>query len=316
MTQFDFVKNRKIFYIISLCLFAVILVSFFINGIVLDVTFKGGTRMLFELQQDIDPNDAGALVEQSLSGKKVNASITKTYAGGAEQNTTMLRLDVAGDEPLTAEEEQKVREVLKANYPVNLESKLNQQSSINPSFGREMLEKGLTAVLISTVLILFYVAWRFSIMSGMSAAVCSVIALIHDCIMMVGTFIIFKLPFNDIFIASILTIIGYSINDTIVLYDRIRENSSIMKKADHATIVNVSTWQTLSRSINTAVTTLISVLILYIFAAANNIGSLKDFGLSLVVGVITGCYSSVFIAAPLWYGWREKRLKTKLAAKA
>lgn len=315
MRQYDFIKNRRIFYFVSIGLFIVFLISFFVNGLILDVSFKGGTRMVIQTQQEIDPNQAGQLVEQVLGGKKVSASVTKTYAGDTNTTVTMLRLDVASRDPLTTEEEEAVREVLKANFPVILDSKLNEVSSIKASIGAETLEKGLLAVVISSVIILFYVAWRFSIMSGMSAAVCAIIALIHDCIMMFGVYILFQIPFNDIFIAAILTIIGYSVNDTIVLYDRIRENAGLMKKADHATIVNVSIWQTLSRTINTAVTTLICVLILYVFSTINNIGSLKDFSLSLVVGVITGCYSSIFIAAPLWWAWRNKRLQAKLAAK-
>ena len=316
MTRFDFVKYRKVFFSISAVLLLTFLVLFIINGAVLDVTFRGGTRMSIECREMVDANLAAVKLEEVL-GKKVSTSVMETVSGGqgTTKKTIMLRIDVASQTPLTPDEEQLVEDTLiKAGFPVIPDSPNNQVASIEPSIGKETLSKGLLAVAISSVLILIYVAWRFSIMSGLSAAVCAVIALIHDCAVMLGVYVAFRIPFNDVFIAAILTIIGYSINDTIIIYDRIRENAKIMQKSDMETIVNTSIWQTLSRTINTTLTTLISVVVLYIFAAANNIGSLKDFSLSLIVGCIAGTYSSVFIAANLWVWWRTIRLKAKPAS--
>lgn len=316
MTRFDFVKYRKVFFSISAVLLLTFLVLFIINGAVLDVTFRGGTRMSIECREMVDANLAAVKLEEVL-GKKVSTSVMETVSGGqgTTKKTIMLRIDVASQTPLTPDEEQLVEDTLiKAGFPVIPDSPNNQVASIEPSIGKETLSKGLLAVAISSVLILIYVAWRFSIMSGLSAAVCAVIALIHDCAVMLGVYVAFRIPFNDVFIAAILTIIGYSINDTIIIYDRIRENAKIMQKSDLETIVNVSIWQTLSRTINTTLTTLISVVVLYIFAAANNIGSLKDFSLSLIVGCIAGTYSSVFIAANLWHWLRTIRLKAKTAS--
>jgi len=123
---------------------------------------------------------------------------------------------------------------------------------------------------------------------------------------------VFRLPLNDGFIAAILTVVGFSINDTIIMYDRIRENSTIMRKQPMYDIVNTSVKQTLSRSINTTVTVLLCLLSLYIFSAINNIGSLKDFSLSLTIGIISGTYSSIFIAIPLWYNIHERGSKKKV----
>lgn len=313
MTRFDFVKNRKIFFTISGVLLLTFLILYLINGAVLDITFRGGTRMSIECREMVDANLAAVKLEEALN-KKINTSVMETVSGsqGTTTKTIMLRIDVASETPLTPDEEQLVRDTLvKSGFPIVPDSPNNQVASIEPSIGKETLEKGLLAVLISSVLILIYVAWRFSIMSGLSAAVCAVIALLHDCAVMLGVYVAFRIPFNDVFIAAILTIIGYSINDTIIIYDRIRENAKIMQKSDLETIVNVSIWQTLSRTINTTLTTLISVVVLYIFAAANNIGSLKDFSLSLIVGCIAGTYSSVFIAANLWVWWRTRRMRTK-----
>lgn len=302
-----------IFIAISSALLVIFLALFIMNGIVLDVSFRGGTRMSIECEQKIDANAAGVLLEKALN-KKVNASLMETYSSDSTAaKIIMLRIDVASKDPLTDVEEKLVRDTLKENYPVKLDSNKNEVVSITASIGRETLEKGLLAVLISSLLILFYVAWRFSIMSGFSAAICAVIALLHDVGMMLGVYVIFRMPFNDVFIAAILTVIGYSINDTIIIYDRIRENSNNMKKSSMGSIVNASIWQTLSRSINTMLTTLISIVVLYIFSAINSIPSLKDFSFSLMIGVTAGGYSSIFIAATLWLMWRENRIKAKLA---
>lgn len=314
MIKFDFVKNRRIFFTISIVLLLVFLALFIVNGAVMDVTFRGGTRMSIECREMVDANMAGVFLEQALN-KKVNTSVMETVSGSqGAVRSIMLRIDVASDTPLTPSEEQLVKDTLvNEGFPVILDSPNNEVASIEPSIGRETLRKGLLAVLISSVLILIYLAWRFSIMSGISAAVCAIIALLHDCAIMLGVYVAFRIPFNDVFIAAILTIIGYSINDTIIIYDRIRENANIMQKSDMATIVNVSIWQTLSRTVNTTLTTLISVVVLYFFASAHNITSLMGFSLSLIVGCVAGTYSSVFIAANLWHWWRSKRIKTKTA---
>lgn len=312
MRRYDFVKNKKYAFGFSIALFVFFAIMLVINGVTLDISFKGGTRMMIETLGEIDPNKAGELVEQSIN-KKVVASITKTYS--AEANTAsidMLRIDIAGNEPLTREEEDKVKEIISQNFPVKMDSQRNENVSITPTIGKETLEKGILAVVISSLLILFYVAWRFSVLSGFSAAVCAILALLHDTGVMFGIYVVFKLPLNDIFIATILTVIGYSMNDTVVVYDRIRENTNLMKKSDLGSIVNVSIHQSLSRSINTMVTTLICIVVLLVFSMVNNIGSLKDFSFSLLIGVITGVYSTIFIASPLWLVWKERKKRVAL----
>lgn len=313
MKQFDFVKNKKYAFMFSITLFIIFAIMFVVNGLTLDVTFKGGTRMMIESVGELDPNKAGSIIEQAI-GRKVNASVTKTYAADTnEASVDMLRLDIAGNDPLTAEEEEKVREVLSQNFQVKLDSDKYENVSITATIGRETLQKGILAVTISSILILFYVAWRFSLLSGFSAAACAIIALLHDVGIMFGVYTVFKIPVNEIFIATILTVIGYSMNDTVVIYDRIRENTRLMKKSLLSDIVNVSTNQSLSRSINTSVTTLICVVTLYILSVINNVGSLKDFSFALIIGVATGTYSSIFIATPLWLIWKER--KQRLAVK-
>lgn len=306
MGRYDFVKNKKYSFTLIIALFVFFGVMFAKNGVNLDINFRGGTRIMIECVGDVDPNAAGALVEQE-TGKKVAASITNTYNPDAnEVATRMLRLDIAGNEPLTREEEQKVKDLINENFNVKLDSHNNETVSITPTIGRESLERGILAIVVSSVLILLYVAWRFRTIGGFSAAVCAIIALIHDIGVMFGVYIVFKLPLNDIFVAALLTVIGYSINDTVVIYDRIRENTPIMRKSDLGTIVNVSIHQSLTRSLNTMVTTLICLVVMLVYSVSNNIGSLIDFSFSLTIGVISGCISTLFIATQLWVVWKER----------
>jgi len=307
MGRYDFIKNRKYPFIFSIALFVFFGIMLVVNGVTLDINFRGGTRIMIECVGDVDPNAAGALIEQEV-GKKVMASITNTYSPDADEAAvSMLRLDIAGNEPLTREEEERVKELIGENFAVKLDSNKNETVSITPTIGRETLQRGILAVGLSVVLILLYVAWRFSTLSGFSAGVCAIIALIHDVIVMFGVYITMKLPLNDIFVAALLTVIGYSINDTVVIYDRIRENTELMKKSSLADIVNVSIHQSLSRSINTMVTTLICLVVMLVYSASNNIGSLFDFSFSLLIGVISGVYSTLFIAAQLWVVWKERK---------
>ena len=313
MKRFSFVENRKYAFIFSIALFIFFVVMLVINGVALDISFKGGTRIMIETKGQIDPNRAEDLVERAI-GKDVTTSVMETFSGSNDENrkVNMLRIDIAGNEPLTAEEEGKVKDVISQNFDVVLNSPNNENVSITPTIGREALKKGVLAVGISVILILLYVTWRFSIIGGFQAAACGILALAHDVGVMFGVYITLKMPLNDIFIATVLTVIGYSINDTVIIYDRIRENSRLMRKSDLSSIVDVSIHQSLSRSINTMVTTLISVVVLLIFSSTNNISSLIDFSFSLLLGVITGAYSSIFLAAPVWVLWKERRQRAAL----
>ena len=313
MKRFSFVENRKYAFIFSIALFIFFVVMLVINGVALDISFKGGTRIMIETKGQIDPNRAEDLVERAI-GKDVTTSVMETFSGSNDENrkVNMLRIDIAGNEPLTAEEEGKVKDVISQNFDVVLNSPNNENVSITPTIGREALKKGVLAVGISVILILLYVTWRFSTIGGFSAAACGILALAHDVGVMFGVYITLKMPLNDIFIATVLTVIGYSINDTVIIYGRIRENSRLMRKTDLGSIVDVSIHQSLNRSINTMVTTLIAVVILLIFSVNNNISSLINFSFSLLIGVITGAYSSIFLAAPVWVLWKERRQRAAL----
>ena len=173
--------------------------------------------------------------------------------------------------------------------------------NVQPSYGKDLLESALLAVSVAIVIILLYITIRFKTL-GFTAAITATLSLLHDALFIIAIYGIFKLPINTSFVAVVLTIIGYSINDTIIIYDRIRENKrKIVKNSDDKEIINKSISQTLTRTVYTSLTTIIVIVVVYIFALLNNQQVLKEFSLPLIIGILVGTYSSVFIASSLWY---------------
>lgn len=311
MKDFDLIKHQKKFFIFSAVIILIGIAFYFINGINLDVQFSGGTRILIETNSEVDAPKAESVVEQAI-GKSVTAQTQKTINPSEENKMIyMLRLDIASSETLTDEERTIVINTVTENFDVK-EGGNQEMLSVEPSIGKETLSNGLKATFIASILIILYVTWRFSSMHGFAASITALIALVHDILIVFTMYTVFQLPMGEVFISAILTIIGYSLNDTIIIYDRIRENSKLMKKSTLDEIVNTSIKQSLTRTINTTVTTLLTVATLYIFAAINNISSLMEFALPLIVGFIAGVYSTIFIASQLWLIWRKFTMRKKL----
>jgi preprotein translocase subunit SecF len=312
----DLFGKRHYFFALSIVLILAGIIGFIINGVVLDIQFEGGTLMQIEMNDNqFDTAKVENLINSAI-GKKVTAQKMQTYnVKDASDKIDILALKASKSDTLTGEEINKVNELLKKEFNVKTDAHL-QILSVAPFMGAEMLRKGLLAALIASVLIVIYVWWRFSVMSGLSAALFANLALLHDAAIMFAVYTIFRLPLNESFVAAVLTILGYSINDTIVIYDRIRENTGILRKVPVSELVNRSVIQTMARSINTTVTVIICVVTLVIFASVNNITSIKEFTMPLLVGLISGTYSTIFIASPLWAMWQQYKAKRKAAAKA
>lgn len=182
--------------------------------------------------------------------------------------------------------------------------KVISEDKVSATVGSELLGSSLQALLIAAVLMLIYISFRFELLSGLSA----VLALVHDVLIMLSVYAIFRLPVNTSFIAAMLTIIGYSINATIVIFDRIRENTKYLKKETFASIVNTSIWQSMGRSINTTVTTLITIVMIYILGVT----SVREFALPIIIGLLCGTYSSIFLAGSFWCLFRGKKADAKV----
>ncbi len=182
--------------------------------------------------------------------------------------------------------------------------KVISEDKVSATVGSELLGSSLQALLIAAVLMLIYISFRFELLSGLSA----VLALVHDVLIMLSMYAIFRLPVNTSFIAAMLTIIGYSINATIVIFDRIRENTKYLKKETFSNIVNTSIWQSMGRSINTTVTTLITIVMVYILGVT----SVREFALPIIIGLLCGTYSSIFLAGSFWCLFRGKKADAKV----
>lgn len=286
--SFSFTKHFKVFAIISAVLICAGLVGLILslcgvpNVFNFDIDFVGGTTFEFQLDRTADKavtDHVAELYEQAL-GKKPS-SVTST----GETGVRIKALE------LTDAEVETVRDAVVQAYGVDVE-KGYQVERVSASVGKDLTRSAFLASGVAVLLILLYIAIRFEFRSGIAA----VIALIHDLLVMLSVYVIFRIPFNINFIAAALTILGYSINATIVVFDRVRENRKTMKTGSFAVIVDTSIWDTMSRSINTTVTTLIVMLMLLIFG----VSSIRNFALPICVGVLCGCYSSVCISGPLW----------------
>lgn len=295
----DFIKIRKRFFIISSAVIIIGLVAMPFNASIgnnilnYDIEFQGGTLMHVNIGQEFDiESDIKPIVTEATG----DASPHITKVTGQEEVIIKTK-------PTTVEQRTQLFAELQNKYSLKDEDELSV-SDVTPTVSGEMKVKALLAVVTAALLMLVYIAFRFKdIRMGTSA----VLALIHDVLVILLVYSVFRVPVNNSFIAVMLTILGYSINDTIVIFDRIRENKSKMKKDDKE-IINASITQTLGRSINTSVTTLTMVVVLYILG----VSSVKEFALPLVVGLAVGTYSSIFIASPLWYELAQ--IKKKKAA--
>lgn len=294
-----FYKNKKIAFILSGIVLIGGIISCFICGVKLDTQFAGGAVLKYQFEGEINTNSIASDV-QEIVNRNVNTQITTDPATGSQK----LVLTLAGNEGLSPEKQGDITKKLTQNYK-EAQFNLAEAYIVEPYIGQSALQKSLMAIGLSAIFIVIYVWVRFKNLSGLSAGVMAVLALIHDVFFVFFVFVWFGIPINDAYVAVTLTIIGYSINDTIVLYDRIRENKSITKNKDIGALISESITQTLSRSINTSVTTVICVLSILIFAILYGIDSIKVFALPMLFGMISGCYSSICIAGPLWGKWQE-----------
>jgi preprotein translocase SecF subunit len=292
----NIIEKRKTWFMISTIIILVGLLAmpinaFMGNGILnFDVEFIGGTVMEVNIGQDFDiPKDIRPIVID-ITGDE-NPQITRSGAQGVAIKTKSI----------DSQTRTKLYDALKDKYNLDGMNDLLNVDDVSPTISTEMQIKALQALLLSSILMLIYITirfkdWRF----GISA----VLPLIHDVLIVLAVYSIGRVPVNNSFIAAILTIVGYSINDTIVVFDRIRENRKVAKRGDLEGLVDKSISQTITRSINTSITTLITITLLYFLG----VPSIKEFALPLIVGIISGTYSSIFIASSIWYEFCKKSI--------
>lgn len=287
--MFKVIEKTKVWFSISLVIILVGLVLMATKGLNFGIDFKGGTKIVVDFGKDFDKVEADKIVKEYAEDAATKVVEKTQY----EIKSTKL------DETSTSE----LFDALKEKF--SLEDKaLVSQTLIGPTIGKELTRNAVIAVVVACIAMLIYIAIRFEFKFGIAA----ILALVHDVLITLAVYAIFDIPVNNSFIAAMLTIVGYSINDTIVVFDRIRENSKKMRRSTPTEIANTSINKTLARTINTSLTTLIIIGAVNIF-----VPTVREFSFPLLVGIAAGGYSSIFIASPIWVLLKERNKKVKTA---
>ena len=282
--KISFVENRKKFYILSLSFAIISIFSLWIKELNFGIDFKGGLLVEIKHENKIEleslRNSISALNYGDFTLQKLDNS----------NDNFLIKIELSSD--MKGNQETLIAR-LKEKIQNNFEGKVDYRriEYVGPTVSKELIMTGIIAILIAIFSMLIYIWFRFEL----PFAVGAVLALIHDTILTIGMFSITSLEFNLSTVAAILLIIGYSMNDTVVVYDRVRENLKKFKKLDTFSLLNKSINETLSRTINTTATTILALLALFIFGG--NI--IKDFSLAMIWGIVIGTYSSILIATPI-----------------
>lgn len=291
---FHFIKLRKLWYTISVLIIIPGIISLSLQGLNPGIDFTGGSLLDLKFgKQTTIEQVRGVLNEFGLEGATIQQS---------DEDTFLIRT-----RELTEEESAGV--ISELNNKLG-EVTVQRDERVGPVMGRELIMKAFQALVLASVLIVIYVAWRFEYKQGIAA----IIAVLHDVLVVLGLFSIFQFEVDSSFVAALLTIIGFSLMDTIIIFDRVRENSLLKKKGEVLEdIINRSLWQTMARSINTTLMILVVLVALLLFGGA----TMRNMILALLFGITSGAYSSICNAAPLWYEFKMLERKNRpRAAKA
>ncbi len=306
--KIDFFGKRKVFFGISIALILIGIVCNCIFGVNLDIQFKGGSMISYTYNGTIDESALKDLVQEQTPDNQVSFSISKNLAGNNEQGEGYyFTIQFPGTDTISAEVQSTISQALANEFPDN-NFEVSEFTSVDPTMGTKFFVKCLVAVAIACILMVVYVTFRFKKIGGMSAGMMGLVALFHDMVIVYFVFVVFRMPIDSNFIAVILMILGYSLNDTIVIYDRVRENKAKMgPKAALVDVYNLSMTQCIRRTIFTSITTLTAIASVYVVCLVYNISSIQSFALPMMFGVVSGCYSSICIASPLWVVWQLRK---------
>ena len=306
----NFIGHSKIFFGISLSIILIGIVCNIIFGATLDIQFKGGSIITYGFAGEIDDSQLKDVIQNATPDNQVTFTISQDILSNtAENDAYTIAIQFSGETAITTDTQQAITDALTENFPDN-GFEYQETTSVEASMGLKFLFKCLTAVAIASILMVVYVTIRFRRIGGLSAGVMALVALFHDVAMIYFMYVIFRMPIDSNFIAVVLMIIGYSLNDTIVIYDRVREERRLAgPKADIADVFNHSATSVMGRTIATSVTTLVAIGTVYVVAIIFNLSSVQAFALPMMIGIVSGCYSSLCIAGPLWVAWNKRKKK-------
>ena len=285
-------SKSKIFFIFSAILIVISIVSLFAQGLNLGIDFTGGSTLGIELN--------GTKYDSS-----VEAKITELVKANSDaKDVVVQRMGNSGvsikTSELTNDQSKAIVDAIKTEY--KLEQKhISEVEKVDGNVSKRLIADSFKAIVIAVALMLLYITWRFDFRSG----TCAVIALCHDVIIMLGFYSIFRFTVNTSFIAAVLTILGYSINATIIVFDRVREKNRLAKKATPNEIADDAITNSYWRALNSSITTLLTICVLYVMG----VNSIKEFALPIIVGIVAGTYSSLFITSPVWAAWKNASKK-------
>ena len=301
--SFSFFNNRKTYYTISAVIIVVGLIASVIMGPKLDIQFAGGAMIRYTVEgTGYDSESIANTISQEM-GLDSSVSINQDITTGQDSVTVSF----AGNKSLTPDQQAQVADVLSEAYD-EATFTLLESNSVDATMGAKFFQKCMVCFVLTAILLLAYIALRFKKIGGLSAGLTAIVALLHDIIIAFCVFVIFGMSINDIFIAVVLTLLGYSLNSTIVIYDRVRENKR--KLGPRTALVNtmdLSLNQTLGRTVLTSLTTFLALVVVLAVAGIFSISTVVSFSLPMMVGVVAGCFSSQFIAPNLFAAWQARK---------
>ena len=301
--QVNFVGLRKRFLTFSACLMAAIVLCAVVLGVHLDTEFTGGAMITLSYENSFEMSAVQKTASEALGSNGLTLQTGENVATGEQT----LKISMPGTETVTTDEVQTLLDSLNESYPDNSFAQLSL-SNVSAAMGTKFLQKSLVAVVFALVLILAYIAYRFKNIGGLTGGMMAVLALLNDLMVVFGTFVLLRAPLDGNFIAAMLTILGYSINDTVVVYDRIRENRGLLgKKASFEELVNHSVNQSARRTIITTVTTVMALGVMCIVSKLYGLDSIFTFAFPLMMGMLSGVYTSLCVSTSAWVAWSERK---------
>ena len=299
-------NTNKIFKRALICYAVIFLAGILcavIFGVNFDINFKGGAKVSYSYSGDVETAD----VEEAVKGV-IDSSFNVSKSTALAGDTKTFEISLVGRNSLSAEKQEAITSALTEKFADN-KIELYNSNSVSPTIAGTFFAKSIVAVLITAILVIIYVGIRFRKIGGVSAAITALCALILDMLITFFTCVLFRLQIDSNYIAVVLTILGYSLNDTIVVYDRIRENERFEPDAEIGDLVNKSINAVKTRNFVTTLTTFLAVMTIVVVSELFGLTSLRTFAIPMAFGLVSGCISSLFIAGPLWVVWKRHRAK-------
>lgn len=284
MKNFNFVKNKKYFFIFTAIVLIAGIIVIIIKGFNVDTDFAGGTNIQIRIGKTLEAADLDNI--RSLCESTTGETVSSIQKSGANSDEVIIKL-----KEIDSEKRAQLFDSISAEYNLT-EDDLLSVTNVGASMSADLRQAALMSTIIAVALMLVYISIRFKLLSAVAAVIC----LVHDLLVMLIAYSVFSIPMQSTMIAAFLTILGYSINATIIIFDRMREERKLDRKRDLGDIANDSIRSTLTRSLNTTLTTLFTIGMIYLFG----VESIRSFALPLIVGIVAGLYSSVCLAGNIW----------------